>query len=89
MSKTNPKVHALQPAPKQPTEEEIRAQALRAMAQQHRAMAQTFAANICHGTPFQLLTEYGALDIADFADELATAFMDKWYKPKEEDKTAE
>ena len=84
MSKTNPKVHSLPSAPKQPTEEEIRAQAARAMAQQHRAMTQTFAANICHATPYEILKEYGAQEIADFADELSTALMDKWYKPKEE-----
>ena len=69
--------------PKQPTEEELRLQAARAMAQQHHAMAQTFAANICHATPFDILKEYGAQDIADFADALATALMDNWYKPKE------
>ena len=69
--------------PKQPTEEELRLQAARAMAQQHHAMAQTFAANICHATPFDILKENGAQDIADFADSLATALMDNWYKPKE------
>lgn len=70
---------------KQPTEEELRAQAARAMAQQHHAMAQAFAANICHATPFDILKENGAQDIADFADALATALMDNWYKPKEEE----
>lgn len=84
MSKTNPKVHNLQPVKKQPTEDEIRAQAARAMAQQHHAMAQTFATNICHATPFDILKENGAQDIADFADALATALMDNWYKPKED-----
>ncbi len=69
--------------PKQPTEEELRLQAARAMAQQHHAMAQTFVANICHATPFDILKENGAQDIADFADALATALMDNWYKPKE------
>lgn len=69
--------------PKQPTEDEIRAQAARAMAQQHHSMAQTFAANIVHATPFDILKENGAQDIADFADALATALMDNWYKPKE------
>lgn len=72
--------------PKQPTEEEIRLQAARAMAQQHHSMAQTFAANICHATPFDILKENGAQDIADFADALATALMDNWYKPKEDEK---
>lgn len=84
MSKTNPKVHSLQGAPKQPTEEEIRAQAARAMAQQHHAMAQTFAANIVHATPLDILKENGAQAVADFADALASALMDNWYKPKEE-----
>ncbi len=72
--------------PKQPTEEELRAQAARAMAQQHHGMAQTFAANICHATPFDILKEYGAQEIASFADSLATALMDNWYKPKEDAK---
>ena len=84
MSKTNPKVHALPQKPPQPTEEEIRAQAARAMAQQHHSMAQVFAANICHATPLDVLKEYGAPAVADFADDLATALMDKWYKPKED-----
>ena len=65
---------------KQPTEEEIRAQAARAMAQQHHAMAQTFAANIVHATPLDILKENGA-----HADALASALMDNWYKPKEEE----
>lgn len=86
MSKTNPKVHNLQPVKKQPTEDEIRAQAARAMAQQHHSMAQTFAANIVHATPLDILKENGAQDIADFADALASALMDKWYKPKEDEK---
>lgn len=72
--------------PKQPTEEEIRLQAARAMAQQHHSMAQAFAANICHATPFYTLKENGAQDIADFADALASALMDNWYKPKEDEK---
>ena len=71
--------------PKQPTEEELRLQAARAMAQQHHSMAQAFAANICHATPFDILKENGAQDIADFADALATALMDNWYKPKEDE----
>ena len=69
---------------REPTEDEIRAQAARAMAQQHHAMAQTFAANICHATPLDILKENGAQAVADFADALATALMDNWYKPKEE-----
>lgn len=85
MSKTNPKVHSLQGAPKPPTEDEIRAQAARAMAQQHHAMAQTFATNIVHATPLDILKENGAQAVADFADALATALMDNWYKPKEEE----
>lgn len=85
MTKTNPKVHKIPAKPKELTEDELRAQAARAMAQQHHSMAQAFAANICHATPFDVLKEHGAQGIADFADELATAFMDKWYKPKEEE----
>lgn len=83
MTKTNPKVHSLQPAKKQPTEEEIRAQAARALAQQHHSMAQAFAANICHSTPLDILKEHGPQEVADFADALASALMDNWYKPKE------
>lgn len=84
MSKTNPKVHSLPAKPQPPTEEEIRAQAARAMAQQHHSMAQAFTANICHSTPLDVLKEYGAPAVADFADELASALMDRWYKPKED-----
>ena len=84
MSKTNPKVHALQAKPKQPTEEELRAQAAVRMAQQHHAMAQTFAANICHSTPFDVLKEHGAYEVADFCDALAAAQMENWYKSKED-----
>ena len=69
---------------REPTEDEIRAQAARAMAQQHHAMAQAFAANIVHATPLDILKENGAQAVADFADALATALMDNWYKPKEE-----
>lgn len=83
MSKTNPKVHALPQKPPQPTEEELRAQAARAMAQQHHGMAQVFAANICNCTPMDILKTYGAKEVAQFADELASALMDRWYKPKE------
>ncbi|WP_406042724.1 hypothetical protein [Succinimonas sp.] len=85
MSKTNPKIHTLPAAPKQPTEEEIKQQQIRALHQQRCGMAQAFAANICHGTPYQLLTEYGAEEVARFAWDLSVAMMDNFYgKPKEE-----
>lgn len=83
MSKTNAKAPSLN-KPKQLTEEELRAQAARAMAQQHHSMAQAFAANICHATPLDILKEHGAQAVADFADALAAALMDNWYKPKED-----
>ena len=84
MSKTNPKVHKLPAKHEEPTEEEIRQAAERAMAQQQRAMAQAFAMNICHATPFDVLKEYGAQEIADFSNELSKALMESWYKPKED-----
>ena len=49
-------------------------------------MAQTFAANICHATPLDILKENGAQAVADVADALATALMDNWYKPKEDER---
>lgn len=84
MSKTQAQSRTLRP--KQPTEEEIRKQAERAMAQQHHAMAQAFATNICHATPFDILKEQGAQEIADFSNELSKALMESWYgKPMEEE----
>ena len=82
MSKTQAKAKPLRPAPPQPTEEELRKQAAIRMAQQHHAMAQTFAANICHSTPLDVLKEQGARDLAAFCNDLADALMDSWYPPK-------
>lgn len=89
MGKTQVKARPLRPAAPQPTEEEIRQAAERAMAQQQRAMAQTFAVNIVHATPFDVLKEHGAQEIADFSNELSKALMESWYKPKEDEEAAE
>ena len=84
MTKSNPKIKSLSPKPAKPTEDEIRAQAARAMAQQHHGMAQAFVANICAATPFDILRDNGPEDVAVYADHLASALMDIWYKPQDD-----
>jgi len=77
---TNPKatVHKLQ-APPKPTPEQIKEQQIRAMLQQRNSMAQIFAANICSNTPFDVLKEHGAKEVAKFSADLADEMMEQFY----------
>lgn len=64
---------------KKPSEEKILEQQARALMQQRNSMAQIFAANICNNTPFDILKEHGAKDVAQFCGELADAMQREFY----------
>lgn len=92
MSKTNPKVHAIPPKPKAPTEEELKQQQARFIMQQRGAVAQSALNSLVSGASFDW-RENDPNEVVLFAVALADEYVKQVYgfelrkpdEPKEEE----
>lgn len=89
MTKTNPKVHSLQGAPKPPTEEEKKAQQARFIMQQRGAIAQG-ALNSLLSNPSLDMKDATPEYLIDYAIDCADAYIERVYgfilkQPKEKE----
>jgi len=91
MSKTNPKVHAIPPKAKQPTEEELKQQQARFIMQQRGAVAQSALNSIVSAASFDWrenepaeVVTY-AVALADEYVKLVYGFALKTDEPKEDE----
>ena len=90
MSKTNPKVHAIPPKPKAPTEEELKQQQARFIMQQRGAVAQSALNSLVQCASFDY-KEHDPEDVVTYAVALADEYVKQVYgfalktdEPKEE-----
>lgn len=90
MTKSNPKVHAIPPKPKAPTEEELKQQQARFIMQQRGAVAQSALNSIVSAASFDW-RENDPVEVVTYAVALADEYVKQVYgfalktdEPKEE-----
>jgi len=78
MSKTNPKVHAIPPKAKQPTEEELKQQQARFIMQQRGAVAQSALNSLLSNPSLDMASDEPAV-VVDYAVACADQYIEKVY----------
>lgn len=78
MTKTNPKVHAIPPKPKAPTEEELKQQQARFIMQQRGAVAQSALNSIVSAASFDW-RENDPVEVVTYAVALADEYVKQVY----------
>ena len=78
MTSKNPKVHAIPPKPKAPTEEELKQQQARFIMQQRGAVAQSALNSLVSGASFDY-KEHDPEDVVAYAVNLADEYVKQVY----------